>query len=164
MRQIYIYILIFLVFIGLIKMIFFFPLDYYEEIDKISIKYEVSKEIIYSVIKIESDFREHIVSHKGAIGLMQIMPSTGEWMAKSYGLPYSQEMLLDPIYNINIGTLYLSYLINRYEGNMKKVLIAYNAGPSRLKNGTWKKFKETKNYLIKYKIANFFYRIRLYLK
>jgi soluble lytic murein transglycosylase len=164
MKRIYIYILIFLVFIGMMGVIFFFPLDYCEEIDKISKKYKVSREVIYSVIKIESNFREHIVSHKGAIGLMQIMPSTGEWMAKSHNLPYSQEMLLDPTYNIKIGTLYLSYLINRYEGNIEKVLIAYNAGPSRLKNGTWKNFKETKNYLIKYKIANFFYRIRLYFK
>lgn len=164
MKRLYVYILIFLIFIVTIKVIFFFPLDYYEEIDGTSKKYKVNRDIIYSVIKIESDFRERIVSYKGAVGLMQIMPSTGEWIAKSNDLPYSQEMLLDPVYNINIGTLYLSYLINRYEGDIKKVLIAYNAGPSRLKNGTWKKFKETKNYLIKYKIANFFYRIRLYLK
>ena len=164
MRKIQISILIFILLIGVIKIFFLFPLDYYEEIDEISKKYKISSETIYSVIKIESNFRENAVSHKGAIGLMQIMPSTGEWMAKFNDLSYSQELLFDPIYNIKIGTLYLSYLINRYEGDLEKVLIAYNAGPSRLKSGAWKEFKETKNYLIKYKIANFFYRIRLYFK
>ncbi|MGB6128909.1 MAG: lytic transglycosylase domain-containing protein, partial [Psychrilyobacter sp.] len=161
MKRIYIYILIFLIFIGIIGVISFFPLDYYGEINKISKKYKVERETIYSIIKIESDFREGVVSHKGAVGLMQIMPPTGEWMAKSHDLPYSEKMLLDPVYNIKIGTLYLHYLMNRYDGDIEKVLVAYNAGPSRLKDGSWKTFKETKNYLIKYKISNFFYRARL---
>ena len=164
MKRTYIYILIFLIFAGAGGVISFFPLNYYGEVNKISEKYRVDREIIYSVIKIESNFREHIISHKGAVGLMQIMPPTGEWMAESHDLPYSREMLLDPVYNIKIGTLYLHYLMDRYDGDIKKVLVAYNAGPSRLKDGSWKKFKETKNYLIKYKIANFFYRIRLYFK
>lgn len=164
MKRIYIYILIFLIFIGIIGVISFFPLDYYGEINKISKKYKVERETIYSIIKIESDFREGVVSHKGAVGLMQIMPPTGEWMAKSHDLPYSEKMLLDPVYNIKIGTLYLHYLMNRYDGDIEKVLVAYNAGPSRLKDGSWKTFKETKNYLIKYKISNFFYRARLLFK
>ncbi len=164
MKRIYLYILIFLIFTGSLGISLFFPLNYYGEIDKISAKYQVDKDIIYSVIKIESNFRARVVSHKGAIGLMQIMPPTGEWMAKSHDLPYSEKMLLDPVYNLKIGTLYLRYLMNRYDGDIEKVLIAYNAGPTRLKDGSWKKFKETKNYLIKYKIANFFYRIRLFFK
>lgn len=164
MKKIYIYILIFIIFIGTIGLNLFFPLNYYEEIDKTSTKYKVKKDIIYSVIKIESDFRESVTSHKGAIGLMQIMPPTGEWMAKSHDLPYSKEMLLDPLYNIKIGTLYLHYLLDRYDGDIEKVLVAYNAGPSRLKDGTWKKFKETKNYLKKYKVTNFFYKIRLFFR
>ncbi|WP_037029366.1 lytic transglycosylase domain-containing protein [Psychrilyobacter atlanticus] len=164
MKRIYIYILIFLMFTGIIGVASFFPLNYYGEIDKISKKYEVDREIIYSVIKIESNFREGVVSHKGAIGLMQIMPPTGEWMAQTHNLPYSEKMLLDPVYNIKIGTLYLHYLMKRYDGNIEKVLIAYNAGPSRLKDGSWKKFKETRNYLRKYKITNFFYRIRLFFR
>jgi len=164
MKRFYIYIFIFFLLTGIIGINSFFPLHYYKEIDKISIEYKVNKEIIYSIIKVESNFRESSISHKGAIGLMQIMPPTGEWMANSNDLPYSEEMLLDPIYNIKIGTLYLNYLIDRYDGDIKKVLIAYNAGPTRLKDGSWKNFKETKNYLIKYKISNFFYRIKLYFK
>ena len=161
MKKICIYTLIFLIFTGSVGVSSFFPLNYYEEINKISKKYGIDREIIYSVIKIESNFREGVISHKGAMGLMQIMPPTGQWMATSHDLPYSEKMLLDPVYNIKIGTLYLHYLMNRYNGDIEKVLVAYNAGPSRLKDGSWKKFKETKNYLIKYKIANFFYRIRL---
>lgn len=164
MKRIYIYILIFLVFTGTTGVISFFPLNYYGEIDKMSKKYEIDREIIYSVIKVESNFRKGVISHKGAVGLMQIMPPTGEWMAKTYDLPYSEKMLLDPAYNIKIGTLYLRYLIKRYDGDIEKVLVAYNAGPSRLKDGSWKNFKETRNYLRKYKIANFFYRIRLYFR
>lgn len=164
MKRIYIYILIFLIFIGLTGMLSFFPLKYYKEVDKMSKKYNVDKEVIYSVIKIESNFRKDIVSYKGAVGLMQIIPSTGEWMASSNNLSYSKEMLTDPLYNIQIGTLYLHYLMKKYNSDIEKVLVAYNAGPSRLKDGSWKKFKETKNYLIKYKIVNFFYRIRLYFQ
>ena len=164
MKRIYIYILIFLIFTGIVGVTSFFPLNYYKEVDTFSKKYKVDREIIYSIIKIESDFREHIISHKGAMGLMQIMPPTGKWMAETHHFPYSEEMLLDPAYNIKIGTLYLHYLMNRYDSDIEKVLVAYNAGPSRLKDGSWKKFKETRNYLIKYKIASFFYRIRLCFK
>ena len=70
-------------------------------------------------------------------------------MAETNNLPYSEEMLLDPAYNIKIGTLYLHYLMDRYDRDIEKVLVAYNAGPSRLKDGSWKEFKETRNYLNK---------------
>jgi len=157
----FLFIMAFIVINSFIK---FFPLPYYNEITAISKKYNIQKDVIYSVIKIESDFRETVVSHRGAMGLMQIMPSTGKGIAKSNSLPYTKELLLDPIYNIQIGTLYLSTLSKRYNGHIDDILVAYNAGPSRLRDGSWKDFKETKNYIIKYKIVNFFYKLKLSMK
>jgi soluble lytic murein transglycosylase len=164
MKRIYLYLFTFLFLSGVTLVTFVFPLDYFPEVSNASKEYQVDKATIYSIIKIESNFRGDVCSYKGAIGLMQIMPPTGKWIADLNNIPYSDEMLLDPDYNIKIGTFYLSYLLKRYHGDMEKVLIAYNAGPSRLKDGTWKNFKETKNYIIKYKIVNFFYKIRVFIK
>ncbi|MCK5780770.1 MAG: lytic transglycosylase domain-containing protein [Psychrilyobacter sp.] len=156
--------LLFLGFIGIVSIVKYFPLPYYPEIVNISKKYNVEKEVIYSVIKIESDFRQEVVSHKGAVGLMQLIPSTAQWVASINEVEYSKEKLIDPVYNMEIGTMYLSHLLTRYDLDRNKMLIAYNAGPSRLKDGKWKEFKETRNYLIKFKITYFFYKLRIFFK
>jgi len=158
------YLIYFIIFLSLIisLSIIFFPIKDFECIDEISNKYNVDESIIYSVIKIESNFNDSAISPKGAIGLMQIMPTTGRWIAEINNLSYSDKMLLDPKYNIQIGTIFLKYLIDRYDGDLKKVIIAYNAGPTRVEDGRWEDFKETKNYIIKFRIAYFFYKIRLF--
>ena len=164
MKRAYIYLFILLIFLGIFGITKVFPLKYYPEISKLSKEYQVDESTIYSIVKIESNFRETVISHKGAMGLMQIIPSTGEWMANSESLPFSEELLLDPSYNLRIGTLYLSYLTKRYNSDAKKMLIAYNAGPTRLSDGSWENFKETKNYIVKYEIVHFFYTIRLSIR
>ncbi len=161
MKKLYIILTIFIFFIGGFYIINFFPLKFSLEVEESSKNHNIKKEMIYSIIKIESDFRPKVISHKGAIGLMQIMPQTGQWIAELNQLDYNKNMLMTPQYNIDIGTLYLKYLMNKYNEDVNSVLIAYNAGPSRLEDESWKNFKETKNYLVKYQIASFFYKIRL---
>jgi len=88
-------------------------------------KYEVDAELIHSIIRAESNYDSQAVSPKGAVGLMQLMPST----AKDYGVedPY------DPVENIEGGVRLLKDLLKTYEKEEDLVLAAYNAGPDAVK-------------------------------
>ncbi len=112
-----------------------FPLKYEELVTKYATEYQLDPYFVFAVIWTESSFRSNVQSHAGAIGLMQIMPSTGEWIAEKIGLDeFNQEMLLDPEINIRFGCWYLAYLSRLFEGNEVKILAGYNAGPNNVKN------------------------------
>ncbi len=75
--------------------------------------------------KVESNFKSDAISSKNARGLMQILPETGEWIAKEIGIKnYSDSMLFEPKYNIQMGTWYLTYLLKTFNGNIKLALAA----------------------------------------
>ncbi|HUB07827.1 MAG TPA: lytic transglycosylase domain-containing protein [Myxococcales bacterium] len=85
-------------------------------------QYNLPPELVKAVIAIESNYNPSAVSAKGAIGLMQLMPQTAREMYVDD--PY------DPVQNIQGGARYLRILINRFgDGDLNKVLAAYNAGP-----------------------------------
>lgn len=85
------------------------------------------------LIRRESSFDPKAVSSQGAIGLMQLLPSTAEWLAKKEGLPwYGKEMLFDPIMNVRFGLAYLKYLAPDSRGE-KTLRAAYQIGPNALK-------------------------------
>lgn len=91
------------------------------------------KALVAQVIAHESGGQTAAVSHKGARGLMQLMPGTAREMAERLNLPYSEQRLTtDPAYNKRLGTTYLSSLIERYDGVTALALAAYNAGPGRV--------------------------------
>lgn len=136
-----------------------YPLSYYDDIEKYSDEYGVDKELIYGIIKTESNFRESAISPAGAIGLMQIMPSTLEWLVTYYTDDDLEKLdLYDVETNIKYGTLYLSILLNRYKSK-SAVICAYNAGIGNvdnwLENSNYSDginiinvpFTETSNYL-----------------
>lgn len=108
----------------------YYNLDYVEYIQQAGEQYEVNPYWIAAMIKCESDFNPVAVSKAGAVGLMQMMPSTAEDIA-SRGLVdtelYSPENLTDPQTNIHYGTAYLRYLVERYH-EMNPAIAAYNAG------------------------------------
>jgi len=86
----------------------------------------VSHSLLLAVANAESAFSPDAVSSAGAVGMMQVMPATARWIAERAGLPYTDEMLYDPSYNVRIAARYLGYLSARYEDVW--VYAAYNAG------------------------------------
>ena len=97
---------------------------------------------VAAVIKSESAFNKIARSYVGALGLMQIMPDTGRYVAKMNNFGWGGvEQLKDPVYNIKLGVAYLKYLSSMYDGNKEFMLIAYNWGPANLsdalKNGSY---------------------------
>ena len=125
-----------------------------------------NQELILAVIRQESEFDPKAHSHAGARGMMQLMTYTAKLVAKQAKLGYSKSKLKsNPNYNIQLGSYYLSGLLEEYEGSYPFALAAYNAGPRRVKywrkiNGDPRKrqidyvnwielikFKETRNYV-----------------
>ena len=102
--------------------------DYQQLVEKYSAEYGLEKELVLAVIKAESDFNEKAVSKSGARGLMQIMPTTGKWIASELdkGLFLSDD-LFDAETNVEFGCFYLNYLFGKFS-DLKAVICAYNAG------------------------------------
>ena len=106
-----------------------YPLKYEKEVSAASIKYGVSKALIYAVIKAESNFDEKAESSVGAKGLMQLMPDTFNWLNEYYFTEdgHSIDEILVPEVNIEYGTRLLSILLEEF-GNEEAAVCAYNAG------------------------------------
>jgi soluble lytic murein transglycosylase len=89
--------------------------------------------LVIAVIRCESSFNNYAVSHVGAMGLMQVMPDTGQYLADKAGFRLQRSTnLFDAETNIELGTAYLADLIERF-GGIEKALVAYNAGPGLAK-------------------------------
>jgi soluble lytic murein transglycosylase len=116
---------------------------YYDQIiESKSLKYNIKPSLINAVITVESDWNPEAISKKGAIGLMQLMPSTAKDM--------QIENPFDPEENIEGGTRYLRYLLNRFNEDINLALAAYNAGPAMVERfGGIPSISETKNYVKK---------------
>ena len=101
-------------------------------IDRVASKYRLEPEMLLAIIHIESAFRSDAVSSKGAVGLMQLLPSTAEEVAREIDLEWTgEEVLRDPEVNIELGSYYLSKLRDRFD-SMEAAVVAYNEGPGRV--------------------------------
>lgn len=142
-----------------------YPKTYSEVVSIYQEKYQVDENLIYAVIKAESNFKNEAVSNRNAVGLMQIMQETGKDVAKKNNIKVDfenmEQELLKVDININIGTKYLATLIERYK-NKEVALAAYNAGIGTVDNWIEKgiiqadgsdieniPYKETNNYVRK---------------
>lgn len=144
-----------------------YPIEYEELVEKYSEENGVDKFLIYAIIKTESNFDSNAVSNVGARGLMQIMDETFEWVRYRLGdeetLGY--DLMFDPEQNIRYGSYLIGYLLN-YFGSMNEAVCAYHAGvgsvDSWLENSKYSKdgmtldtvpASDTKHYLNKIKDA-----------
>lgn len=90
--------------------------------------------LILAIIDVESDFEEEAISNKGARGLMQIKPSTLYFLARKLGLKLSREEVAeDPALCVRLGIRYLKMMQNQFKGDLELALMAYNAGPGRIR-------------------------------
>ena len=90
--------------------------------------------LILAIIDVESDFDPEAVSSRGARGLMQIQPVTLHWFAEKQGLKLTrEEMSADPALCVRLGIRYLRTLQDRFGGDLSMALMAYNAGPDRIR-------------------------------
>lgn len=116
------------------------PADLSAIIDKASEAYGVDRGLITAVIKAESGFDAHATSPKGAMGLMQLMPGTARGLGVSNAY--------DPEQNVMAGTRYLKGLLERYNGDVRLALAAYNWGMGNLERSTSGNLpEETRNYI-----------------
>jgi soluble lytic murein transglycosylase len=135
--------------------------------------------LVHALSRQESEFNAHAKSPVGAAGLMQLMPSTARAIARQYKVKYSPSQLTDPAYNTQLGEAFLNDLIDNYGGSYFLALVAYNAGPGRVKE--WIKtfgdprnpdvdpvdwieripFTETRGYVVKIMETLQLYRSRL---
>ena len=137
-------------------------------------------EVILSIARRESELNMNAISPAGAVGLMQILPSTAKQMSKELGIKFSYKKLKsDAKYNVKLGSAYLSKLIDIYEGSYLLAFAAYNAGPRKVNE--WIKlygdprdslvsvinwvehipYKETRNYVMRVSESLHVYRIRI---
>ena len=108
-------------------------------IDKASAAYGVDKGLISSVIQAESNFDVNATSPKGAMGLMQLMPETARGLGVSNAY--------DPEQNVMAGTCYLKSMLDRYNGDVRLALAAYNWGMGNLERSTGSMPEETRSYI-----------------
>jgi soluble lytic murein transglycosylase-like protein len=103
-------------------------------------RHSVDADLVRAVIKVESGFNSNARSHKGAMGLMQLMPDTARL--------HNVNDILDPTDNIEGGVRHLKLLLNRFQGDLQLTLAAYNAGIAAVeKHGGIPPFAETREYV-----------------
>jgi len=110
-----------------------FPLPWRPVFEEQSRRVGISSAWAYGVARSESLFMPDVSSGAGAVGLMQLLPATGQQTARRAGLPYlGRQTLLDPAANVALGTSYLAEMLARYDNHRVLATAAYNAGPGRV--------------------------------
>lgn len=149
-----------------------YPLPFVETVEGWSQQRDLNPLLVMALIRQESRFQPAIRSSAGAVGLMQVMPGTASWIAEQTKL--SRYALAHPNDNVKLGTWYLDYTHQAYDGNSMLAVASYNAGPGNVAN--WVKqeglsdpdefveaipFSETKGY-VKAVFENYWNYLRLY--
>lgn len=119
-----------------------YPIHYQAEIRENAAKYQLDPFLIAAIIRVESNYNPNIESHKGAFGIMQLMPDTSTWIIETGHFAKSFERALDnPAVSIQLGSWYLSWLHKQYKGNTYAAVAGYNAGQGNvnkwLQNKDW---------------------------
>jgi soluble lytic murein transglycosylase-like protein len=120
------------------------PTPFGAEVLEAARKFQLNPLVVAAVMRVESAYNHRAVSRKGARGLMQLMPAT----AARFGV--AKHELFTPTRNIEAGTRYLRFLVDRFEGDAVRVFAAYNAGENAVdRYGGVPPYRETQNYVRK---------------
>ena len=160
---------VFSLFLVLLFNLLFTPRKYASFVVQYSAMYELDNSLVYSIIRVESNFNAEARSAAGALGLMQIMPNTAAGIAEALGEEFDTQNLLDAETNIKYGCFYLNYLFFKFK-DLDTVICAYNAGEGNVKK--WLNFDgkididkidfvETKNYLMRVKKYLSMYKVEI---
>lgn len=154
---------------------FAYPKAYSSYVEKASKDFKIPTELIWGIMKAESQYRRDAISPVGALGLMQVMPYTGRRVASLMSESnFNPSKLLEPPTAVRVGSRYLQRLMQRFDQTIPFVAAAYNAGPHRVHTwlayfGTLEMdefiehipFLETRNY-VKKVVSNSYVYSRLY--
>src|ERR1700691_4532301 len=126
------------------------PGDIDSAIEQAAARHNVDPNLVRAVVKVESNFNPNAVSRKGAMGLMQLMPSTARQLKVKD--PF------DPEQNVDAGVRHLKQLLESYDGDIKLTLAAYNAGAGAVARSSGvPRYAETQNYVRR--ITNLYYGV-----
>lgn len=118
-----------------------YPQNYKQHIEKYASEYNIKPELIYAIVKCESNFKAESVSHAGAIGLMQITPETFKWATQRAGdKNLTENSIYDAVTNIKYGCYIFSLFLDEFESE-QTALACYNAG-----RGSVLKWLDNKKY------------------
>jgi soluble lytic murein transglycosylase-like protein len=124
------------------------PVDIDTAIEEAAARHNVDPNLVRAVVKVESNFNPNAVSRKGAMGLMQLMPSTAKQL--------NVKNPFDPEQNVDAGVRHLKRLLESYGGDIRLTLAAYNAGAGAVaRNSGVPHYAETQNYVRR--ITNLYY-------
>lgn len=138
-----------------------YPMPYRDQIVARAQELGLDPHYVLGLIRQETRFMATLRSHAGASGLMQLMPATARWTARKLGVEFTPDMINDPGVNLKLGTGYLKYVLDAFEGSQAMAAAAYNAGPGRprrwregpvLDTAAWAEnipFLETRDYVKK---------------
>jgi len=113
-----------------------YPYQFLEWVKEQTASDATDPHLVAAVVREESAYDPKAVSRVGAVGLMQLMPYTGEWVADRVGLkPFNSDLLMDGSTNVRLGAWYLQHLVEQFNGNIVLAVASYNAGPEAV--GRW---------------------------
>lgn len=148
-----------------------YPRPFTEQVDASAAEFDVDPLLIWSVMRTESTYRPDVLSRSGAIGLMQIMPATGQDIASRLKTTVTDADLKNPDINVRFGAYYIGSMLKSFNGNRDQAMAAYNGGPGNvrkwLKNPLVKqeedfpsfiRFEESREYITKVMEAWHWYR------
>ena len=119
---------------GWVERSYIYPFEYRSYIETSAESRHADPFLVAAGIKHESKFEPRARSDGGALGLMQLMPATAEWIARQLGEPFTEEYLYDPALNIRYGVWYLAELEREFGGTDILALAAYNAGRGNVRD------------------------------
>ncbi len=150
-----------------------YPLHYRDAVVQRASQYGLDPFLLAAVIQVESRWNPAATSPRGARGLLQVMPGTGEWAARQLGIPdFSADLLYSPEYSAWVGSWYLSYLLRDFGGDEVLALAAYNGGQAHVRqwlaDAEWTgeratleqiPFAETREFIRRVQVARVRYRL-----